>query len=255
MADTGGVLKVCLNGARTPAEHPGLPLTPARLAGSARDAVRAGADAIHLHPRGADGSESLLAVDVAGAVAAVRAACPGVPVGVSTGLWITARDPRARLELVGGWVVLRDAERPDFASVNLSEPGTAELAGLLHDLGIGVEAGVWTAHDARALAPSSTRPASIRTVLPGLVRVLVEIIGVPPEQAVAEADAVLAALGDPGVPVLLHGEREACWPVLRHAAGLGLPTRIGLEDVLTGPDGEPVAGNADLVRHAREIIG
>ncbi|GAB6902823.1 3-keto-5-aminohexanoate cleavage protein [Kineosporia succinea] len=233
------MLKVCLNGSRTASEHAGLPVTPSQLARSARAAVEAGADAIHLHPRGSDGTESLLAVDVAAAVSAVRQACPGVPVGVSTGLWITARDVSARRELIGGWVVLRPAERPDFASVNLSEPSALELAGILHGTGIGIEAGVWTTRDAQLLLAAG---------IPGLVRVLVEIIGVRPDHAVAEADTILKELGDPGVPVLLHGEQEACWPVLRHALGLGLDTRIGLEDTLSGPDGDKVTGNHDLVR-------
>nr|WP_269329231.1 3-keto-5-aminohexanoate cleavage protein [Kineosporia babensis] len=238
-------MKACLNGARTLSEHPGLPATPEQLAREARAAVEAGADALHLHPRGGDGAESLLAVDVAAAVSAVRQACPGIPLGVSTGLWITARDVEARAELVRGWVVLRPDEKPDFASVNLSEPSAVELAGILHGAGIGVEAGVWTTRDAAQL---------VEEPVPGMVRVLVEIIGVRPENAVAEADAILGRLGDPGVPILLHGELAACWPVLRHAATLGLSTRIGLEDTLAGPDGEPVAGNAALVRSAKALI-
>jgi uncharacterized protein (DUF849 family) len=52
------------------------------------------------------------------------------------------------------------------------------------------------------------------------------------------------------VPVLLHGEDGGAWPVLRLAVARGLPTRIGLEDTLTGPDGAPAAGNAALVRAA-----
>jgi uncharacterized protein (DUF849 family) len=53
-------------------------------------------------------------------------------------------------------------------------------------------------------------------------------------------------------PVLLHGEDESCWPLVRRAGQLGLATRIGLEDVLTGPDGQPAVGNASLVRQALE---
>ena len=37
------------------------------------------------------------------------------------------------------------------------------------------------------------------------------------------------------------------------AVHLRLPTRIGLEDVTTGPAGEPVTGNTALVRHALTI--
>ena len=48
-------------------------------------------------------------------------------------------------------------------------------------------------------------------------------------------------------------EDESCWPLVRRAGQLGLATRIGLEDVLTGPEGEPVTGNADLTRRALAI--
>jgi uncharacterized protein (DUF849 family) len=51
-------------------------------------------------------------------------------------------------------------------------------------------------------------------------------------------------------PRLLHGEQAACWPLVRQAGRLGLPTRIGLEDTTAGPDGQPVSGNAELVRLA-----
>ena len=48
--------------------------------------------------------------------------------------------------------------------------------------------------------------------------------------------------------MLLHGEEDACWPLVRHAGRLGLPTRIGLEDTLVLPDGTPAGDNAELVR-------
>ena len=54
--------------------------------------------------------------------------------------------------------------------------------------------------------------------------------------------------------VLLHGEDTGAWPVLTVAARLGLDTRIGLEDVLTLPDGTVPPGNADLVRAALDVI-
>ena len=49
-----------------------MPLTPAEVAASAAAAVEAGAEAVHVHPRGADGAESLEAGDIAAAVAALR---------------------------------------------------------------------------------------------------------------------------------------------------------------------------------------
>jgi uncharacterized protein (DUF849 family) len=221
-------MKACLNGGRT---GPHVPVTPAGLARAAAGAVAAGAEAVHLHPRAPSGAESLDAADVGAAVAAVRPA--GVPVGVSTGLWITGGDARRRLALVEGWAGL--ADRPDFASVNVGEHGYDDLVQALAAMGIGVEAGVW--------APDEAGRAG------AVDRILVEIIGTPAGAAVGAAGAILQRL-DGAVPVLLHGEEDACWPLVAHAGRLGLPTRIGLEDTLTLPDGSPAPDNAALVRAA-----
>ena len=105
------MLKACLNGWRSPSEHPALPTTPAAIAKDAAAVVAAGADALHVHPKGDDGADTLEPQMVAEVVAAVRAAVPGIPVGVTTGAW-TAHDPGVRLGLISQWTVL-----PDFASV------------------------------------------------------------------------------------------------------------------------------------------
>lgn len=245
------LLKACLNGARKPGDHPALPLTPAELAADAVAAARAGAGAVHVHPRDETGRESLLAGDVGAAVAAIRAARPGLPVGVTTGLWITEGDPERRLDEVRGWAHLPPPGRPDFASVNLGEPGFAELATVLRAAGVAVEAGVWTVDDAETLGAAGL-PGSAGSAGP-LLRVLVEVMDAPAADAPAYAERVLARLDDLGTeaPHLLHGEDEAAWPVLDLAASLGLATRIGLEDVLVGPDGSPVSGNSELVALAR----
>jgi uncharacterized protein (DUF849 family) len=60
----------------------------------------------------------------------------------------------------------------------------------------------------------------------------------------------LDELGVPG-PRLLHGEGEPAWILVDEAGQLGMATRIGLEDVLHSPVGDPVEGNAELVRLAR----
>jgi uncharacterized protein (DUF849 family) len=228
-------LKACLNGNR-PASR--APATPAELATAGAAAVEVGAEALHVHPRSAAGLESLAADDVGAALTAIRAACPGVPVGVSTGLWITGGDAARRAALVAGWQV-----RPDFASVNVHEEGFADLVRHLAAAGVGVEAGVWS-------------PAGVDR-LAGLPvdRVLVEIVGTPAADAVPAADAILARLDHAGSTTerLLHGEEEACWPLIAYAGLLGLPTRIGLEDTLTLPDGTVAADNAVLVRRALRL--
>src|SRR5882672_2656094 len=68
-------LEVALNGSRTRAEHPAVPLTSIQQAREASAALAAGAEAGHVHVRGADGRESLAPEDVAATLLALRAAC------------------------------------------------------------------------------------------------------------------------------------------------------------------------------------
>lgn len=235
-------LKACLNGNRPAGAHPALPLTPDALAADAVAVRAAGAQAVHVHPRDARGRESLGSADIGAAVEAIRAAAPGLPVGVSTGLWMTEGDVRARQEIVRGWARLPEQARPDFASCNLSEEGFGDLALAVLDAGVDVEAGVWSVRDAEALAGSGVADRTLR--------ILIEVIDAPAAQAWPSAERVLDRLDElgPPVPRLLHGEGPAAWPLIDEAIRLGLPTRIGLEDVLCGPAGDPVSGNAELVR-------
>lgn len=243
MADRIRRIKACLNGRRDRADHPGVPVTPAQLAAAAAGAVAAGAEAVHVHPRGSDGRQSLRAADVGAAVAAIRSATPGTPVGVTTGLWVTGGDVVGRRDDVAGWADLSPEQRPDFASVNLSEDGWQEIAALLDEAGIDAEAGVWSVRDAELAATDA--PAD-------WLRVMLEISGVTAAEATGRADEVLARLETARIaaPILLHGEGESCWPLVAHAGRLGLATRIGLEDVLAGPRGESIEDNAELVRLA-----
>jgi uncharacterized protein (DUF849 family) len=233
-------MKACLNGARRPGEHPALPLTAEEIGAAAAEAVTAGAEALHVHPRDRRGEESLAAADIGTAVAAVGSAVPGVPVGVSTGLWIADGDVDVRRRAVSAWRQLPAGQRPDFASVNAGEPGFADLADVLEGADIAVEAGVWSPEDAEVLG---RRPVH---------RVLVEIVTGLAATAVERADEVLRRLDEIGstAPRLLHGEDEACWPLVAYAGRLGLPTRIGLEDTLVDEHGAPARSNADLVRRA-----
>ena len=75
------LIKACLNGGTTRHEHPFVPQTPTELAAEAVAAVRAGAGAVHLHPRDPSGAETLDAEAVLAAVAAVRAAVSASAVG------------------------------------------------------------------------------------------------------------------------------------------------------------------------------
>ena len=89
------LLKACLNGSRTRQEHPAIPRTPDELAADGRAAVEAGAKILHLHPYDATGAETLAAEPCALTLRAVRAACPGIPISLSTSADIEP-DPRRR---------------------------------------------------------------------------------------------------------------------------------------------------------------
>lgn len=239
------MLKACLNGDRPARER--VPVTPAALAIAAREAVEEGAEAIHVHPRGDLGRESLDVDLVAATLAAIRAAVPGVRVGVSTHAAICP-DPEQRLALVREWTGPREGG-PDFASVNWHEEGAVEVARVLRARGIGVEAGLFTP------AAAST---FVATRWPWQVeRVLVEAVpGISPggygEWAV---ERILAALGSVPPPVLVHGEDRWAWPVLRWAQRRGYDTRIGLEDSLVDEAGRRVESSAELVRAALAVPG
>ncbi|GCD98899.1 3-keto-5-aminohexanoate cleavage protein [Embleya hyalina] len=234
------LIKACLNGTRRPEEHPALPLTPAQIAADSRAAVAAGASIVHVHPRDRRGRESLAPDVLTSVVRAIRGAAPGVPIGVSTGAWIES-DAASRLASVRSWTVL-----PDLASVNLAEEGSVELAYTLAHLGVGVEAGVWTEADAELLVE--------RELAAVCTRILVEVEGGEPGDALDEAGRILAVLDrhEVAVPRLLHGADTSAWPVLDAAIAAGLDTRIGLEDTLLDPDGRRVPGNAALVRIAAD---
>lgn len=228
-------VKACLNGARTRAEHPAVPLTPAELALDAVAVQRAGAFAVHVHPHDARGVQTLDAAACDAAVAAIRAAVGGLPVGLSTAQAID-RDPFARAAAIKLW-----RTPPDFVSVNLSELGWAGIIRAALQAGIGVEAGLATPRDADELAHS---PFAHR-----LVRALVEVDG-----GVDEARAI-SELVPEGVPQLWHGYGERTWTIVAAGAAAGHDVRIGLEDGLLLPDGRTASNNAELVASAIELFG
>jgi len=237
------LVQAALNGARDPGAHPALPVTPAALAAAAAESVAAGAGAIHFHVRGPDGRESLAPDDVRRALAAVRAAVPGTPVGVSTGAWIMV-DQALRLATVGRWATL-----PDYASVNFHEEGAVALAKLLRSRGVGIEAGLASREAAECLADSGLGAQCLRILLEPD-----EGDGEAALRTVAQLEAVLDRAGI-RLPRLLHGIGETAWRLIAEAAARGYDTRVGLEDTLTLPDGRLAPGNAALVTAARRQVG
>jgi uncharacterized protein (DUF849 family) len=228
-------VKACLNGGRTRAEHPAVPLTPAELAADAIAVRRAGAFAVHLHPRDGGGTETLDARACDSAVAAVWAAVPGMPVGLSSSEQIDP-DPFARAAAIRAW-----RRPPDFVSVNVSELGWAGIFRAAMHAGIGVEAGLATPADAEEFARSPFVHRALRA--------LVEVDG-----GAEEARATAQLIPD-DLPQLWHGYDERTWEVVSAAAVEGIDVRIGLEDTLVLPDGPVAADNAQLVAAAVALVG
>ncbi|MBT2475754.1 3-keto-5-aminohexanoate cleavage protein [Microbacterium sp. ISL-103] len=236
------LLQVCLNGARAVVQHPALTADATLAAADAARAVALGAHEIHVHPKDAEGDDSLRADDVERWLSALRSACPDIPIGVTTGAWIEP-DVEQRLAVIREWTVL-----PDFASVNWHESGADEVAALLQSRGVGVEAGIW---DATGLEAWRQSPVRARTL-----RVLVELPDEAADVVQRHAEGLIAhvRLEDPDVPILLHGEQNSAWPAFTLAVELGLASRIGLEDTLALPDGRIAPDNAALVRSAAAFL-
>jgi uncharacterized protein (DUF849 family) len=191
------------------------------------------------------GAETFEAERVAATLRSVRDSCPGIPVGLSTGLWVTDHDADRRLRLVEEWT---GPARPDFASVNVREEGAEQLAAHLHAAAIGIEAGVWSVDDAQTLVESE--------MVGQLLRVLVEPRESDPVKGlkrVRSIDRILRA-HDPGLRTLHHGAGATTWPIMRWSIQHGHDVRVGLEDTTFLPDDRRAQDNQELIEEAvREI--
>jgi uncharacterized protein (DUF849 family) len=235
-------LKAAINGGRTRAEAPTVPLTPAEIATDASRAVALGAAVVHAHARSGDGEQSIHPDDVGAMVRAVRAADASVIIGTTTGLWTCAGHDE-RIRHVSDWP---EGALPDFASIAFSEEGAAEAAELLVSRGIVLESAVWSMADVPNLLASPT--------LHDNVRILIEPETEDADQAVADCRGIASVLRDAGATcsILYHGHNGTAWPVLRAAVEDGVEARIGLEDVTCSSAGE-AADNAAMIVEALTI--
>lgn len=268
------IVTCALTGVLTnPAQHP-VPVTPAEMAAAARQACDAGASIVHVHFRSQEPGMGFLPSwepDVAAAVIdAIRAACPGVVINMSTGV--------VGPDIAGPAACMRRV-RPEIAACN---------AGTLNYLKTRTD-GRWAwppmvfdnpVEKVQAflelMAETGTRPefecfdtgiarsvamyvqAGLTARLPGPPQynfVMGVASGMPAEPALLR---LLPGWILPGSPwqVTAIG-REEIWPLHRAAAELGGHLRTGVEDTFYLPDGSRCRGNGDLVealvRIAREV--
>jgi uncharacterized protein (DUF849 family) len=255
------ILTCALTGVLTnPAQHP-LPVTPAQMAAEARDAWNAGASVMHVHLRRQEPGAGQLPSwdpDVAEAVVgAIRAACPGVIINLTTG--VVGRD-------VSGPLACIRRVRPEIAACN---------AGSLNYLKI-KDNGDWAwppmvfdnpvakvEQYLEVMAETGTHPefecfdiGIVRSV--GMYLKAGLFSGVPEYNFVmgvasgmpCDADllALLPRWMAPGAvwQSTLIGRAEI-WPVHQKTADMGGMLRTGLEDTFYLPGGERASGNGVLI--------
>lgn len=236
------MLQACLNGARSRHDHPRVPLTPEELALDAAQVVAQGVGELHVHPRDAQGNETLDPGDTATTLKAIRQAVPGIPVGLSTREGIRTDADRGFAQMKA-WRLL-----PDYVSVNLSEADAAEVIDLMIGKGIGVEAGLATTADAHKFVTLASAARCLR--------ILVEIdFEEDVANALALADEMIGITTRSGIdlPILLHGFDQTMWPLYRKSKALGVDARLGFEDGLLLPDGRVAADNRAIITAAAEL--
>jgi len=270
MSSNKAIVTCAVTGVLTdPARHP-VPVTVDQMAASAREAFDAGAAVMHLHFRNQGPGKGHLPSwepDVAAAVTeAVRQACPGVVINMSTG--IVGRD-------VSGPIACLERVKPELAACNA---GTLNYLKTRRD-------GSWAwppmifdnpvdkvKEMIDAMARQGTRP-EFECFDTGIVRAVKLYVdnGMterPNYNFVMGVDSGMPA--DPDLlPLLLRQVvpgrpwqcttigRQEIWAVQRRAAELGGALRTGVEDTFYLPDGSRARGNGDLieaiVKVAREV--
>ena len=232
-------LQAALNGERV---HPGAPRSANAIAVAARAAVDAGAHSVHVHAFDDEGRETLDGAVCARVLRAIRAACPGITVSLTTSAAIVA-NPEERFRIVEAW-----RELPDLVTANQGEAGIVELCEMLLQRGVEIEAGLLSIEDARTFVHSGLASRCRR--------VLMEPLDADVEVALRNAAAMEEIVTAAGISLeqVHHGEGIACWAVNRRALERGHGIRTGLEDVTVLPDGSEARDNAELVMAAVGLI-
>ena len=232
-----------MNGARDVDFHPALPLKVEAMARDGASCVAAGAAELHLHPRGPDRRESLGPTAMNATVLALRRACPGTLIGVSTAEWIE-RDEARTLASIDAW-----DELPDYASINLGEHAAPAVMEKLRRCGIAIEAGLACVADAERLVKLDFGKR--------VLRILIEICEQNIGEALTVADGIVAVLDRAELrrplALNLNGLDATVWQFITLAADRRWSTRVGLEDGSLLPGGAIASGNAALVAAAVDV--
>jgi uncharacterized protein (DUF849 family) len=258
------ILTCALTGVLTdPAQHP-VPVTPAQMAAEARDAFNAGASVMHVHVRqqGA-GMGHLPSWDpdvMEDVVGAIRTACPGVVINLTTG--VVGKDISGPLDCIR-------RIKPEIAACNagslnylkIKDNGQWAWPPMVFDnpvvkvqqfLDVMAECGTHPEFECFdvGIVRSVTMYLKAGMLKPGMGRAEYNLVmgvasGMP-------CDAELLAL----LPRYMAAEsiwqstligRAEIWPVHQKTADMGGMLRTGLEDTFYLPSGERASGNGALI--------
>ena len=255
------ILTCALTGVLTnPTQHP-VPVTPAQMAAEARDAFNAGASIMHVHLRSQEvglGHMPSWDPDVAEAVVgAIRDACPGVIINLTTG--VIGKD-------ISGPVACLRRVRPEIAACNagslnyLKTKANGEWAWppMVFDNPVAkIQQFLDVMHETQTQPEFECFDVGIvRSVglylKAGLHSGVTDINFVMGVASGMPCDADLLALLPRYAPdgaqwqTTLIGRAEV-WPVHQKTAELGGNLRTGLEDTFYLPGGERASGNGALI--------
>ena len=255
------ILTCALTGVLTnPKQHP-VPVTPEQMAAEARDAWNAGATVMHVHLRRQEAGMGHLPSwdpEVAEAVVgAIRAACPGVVINLTTG--VIGKDVSGPLECLRR--VRPEAAACNAGSLNylkLKDDGTwawppmvfdnpvekvQQFLAVMNELHIHPEFECFDVGIVRSVA--MYLKAKMFTGVPEVNFVMGVASGMPCD---ADLLALLPRYAPDGAvwQATLIGRGEI-WPVHQRVAELGGMLRTGLEDTFYLPGGERATGNGVLI--------
>jgi len=255
------ILTCALTGVLTdPAQHP-VPVTPAQMAAEARDAFNAGAAIMHVHLRRQQPGQGHLPSwepDVAQAVCdAIRAACPGVVINLSTGVvgsdvsGPVACIRRVQPEIAAcnagslNYLKIRDDGRWAWPPMVFDNPveKVQQMLDVMAECGTHPEFECFDVGIVRSVA--MYQKAGMVQGVPELNFVMGVASGMPCD---ADLLALLPRYAPPGAiwQTTLIGRGEI-WPVHQKTADLGGMLRTGLEDTFYLPGGERARGNGALI--------
>ncbi|NJD31997.1 MAG: 3-keto-5-aminohexanoate cleavage protein [Gammaproteobacteria bacterium] len=256
------IITCALTGVLTnPKQHP-VPVTPEQMAAEARDAFNAGATVMHVHLRRQEAGMGHLPSwepDVAESVViAIRAACPGVVINLTTG--VIGKD-------VSGPLACLRRVKPEVAACNagslnylkIKDDGTwawppmvfdnpvekvKQFLDVMNELGIHPEFECFDVGIVRSVG--MYLKAGMFSGVPEVNFVMGVASGMPCD---ADLLALLPRFAPPGAvwQTTLIGRAEI-WPVHQKTADLGGMLRTGLEDTFYLPGGERAPGNGALIQ-------